>query len=292
MAGGAGAFAFPPLVLALAVLLWVAGFDIIYATQDQEFDRAAGLRSLVVKLGVPRSLRVGAGAALDVLLLPMFGWFAASRAVYFAASCSIAGALIYEHRSAAPWTWGRSTARSFRAMRSSVVFSSSRSCRPPGFRGDGGAAPASCRRVPRFFAALPSLRLKLVSLVAALVFQLFAMLPSIEAPGTFMDEGMLLIYPELFLKGAVPQRDYESSYPPGNIWLLSGAYAVLGTNIHVERSVGLVYQLALVGGFSCSFSGGIAGPPIAGSRFVFSRFLPLNIAAFAWLGGIALALWR
>ena len=51
-----GEWALAPLVLALAVLLWVAGFDIIYATQDHEFDRAEGLRSLVVQLGVPRSL--------------------------------------------------------------------------------------------------------------------------------------------------------------------------------------------------------------------------------------------
>src|SRR5204862_1720989 len=52
-----GKFALPPLVLALAVLLWVAGFDLIYATQDHEFDRSEGLHSLVVKLGIEGSLR-------------------------------------------------------------------------------------------------------------------------------------------------------------------------------------------------------------------------------------------
>ena len=40
-----GAFAFPPLVLAAAVLLWVAGFDLIYAMQDVESDRADGVYS-------------------------------------------------------------------------------------------------------------------------------------------------------------------------------------------------------------------------------------------------------
>ena len=54
--------------LGAAVLLWVAGFDIIYATQDYEFDRAEGLRSLVVKLGIARSLRLA-----QWLHLAMFG---------------------------------------------------------------------------------------------------------------------------------------------------------------------------------------------------------------------------
>ena len=51
-----GRFALPPLVLALGVLQWVAGFDLIYATQDYEFDKGTGLHSLVVKLGIPGQL--------------------------------------------------------------------------------------------------------------------------------------------------------------------------------------------------------------------------------------------
>src|SRR5207244_10795788 len=41
-----------PLVLGAGVLCWVAGFDLIYATQDYDFDRREGIRSLVVKLGI------------------------------------------------------------------------------------------------------------------------------------------------------------------------------------------------------------------------------------------------
>ena len=41
-----GAIAWPPVFLGLAVFFWVAGFDIIYACQDAEFDRATGLRSI------------------------------------------------------------------------------------------------------------------------------------------------------------------------------------------------------------------------------------------------------
>ena len=46
-----------PLVLA-AGICWVAGFDLIYATQDYDFDHREGIRSLVVNLGIARSLRL------------------------------------------------------------------------------------------------------------------------------------------------------------------------------------------------------------------------------------------
>jgi 4-hydroxybenzoate polyprenyltransferase len=97
-----GEFALPPLVLALAVLLWVAGFDIIYATQDHEFDRAEGLRSLVVQLGVARSL-VWA-QRLHWVMLAVLVWFGVSArlgAAYYGALAAIAVAIVYEHRSAA-----------------------------------------------------------------------------------------------------------------------------------------------------------------------------------------------
>lgn len=97
-----GKFAWPPLVLAFAVLLWVAGFDVIYATQDREFDRAEGLRSLVVRLGVDRALRLAQAlhwAMLAVLII--FGWVAGLGHSFHAALLLVAGALIFEHRSAA-----------------------------------------------------------------------------------------------------------------------------------------------------------------------------------------------
>lgn len=97
-----GAFALPPLVLALAVLLWVAGFDIIYATQDHEFDQAEGLRSLVVRLGVARALRWAEALHWLMLgVLVIFGWQAQLGVAFYASLILVAGALIFEHRSAA-----------------------------------------------------------------------------------------------------------------------------------------------------------------------------------------------
>src|SRR2546421_5983718 len=58
---------FEPFVLAIGVVCWVAGFDLIYATQDFEFDQLEGIHSLVVKLGIARSLRLA--QLLHILLL-------------------------------------------------------------------------------------------------------------------------------------------------------------------------------------------------------------------------------
>lgn len=93
-----GEFAFPPLVLAFAVLCWTAGFDLIYATQDVEFDRAAGLHSAVVRLGVPRTLFVAQSLhAVMWLGLAAFGFAAGLHAVYCAGLAIIFPALVYEH---------------------------------------------------------------------------------------------------------------------------------------------------------------------------------------------------
>jgi len=96
-----GEFAFPPLVLALAVLLWVAGFDIIYATLDREFDSAEGLRSMVVSLGLARSLHLAEVLHWSMLaVLIVFGLVGKLGAVYFCSLILVAGAIVFEHRSA------------------------------------------------------------------------------------------------------------------------------------------------------------------------------------------------
>ena len=90
-----------PFILALGVVCWVAGFDLIYATQDFDFDRREDIRSLVVKLGIARSLQLA--QLLHLLLLAAligFGFAAKLGPIYFLAMTLVAAALIYEHRSA------------------------------------------------------------------------------------------------------------------------------------------------------------------------------------------------
>jgi 4-hydroxybenzoate polyprenyltransferase len=96
-----GRLELPPLVLGAGVICWVAGFDLIYATQDVDFDRQEGLRSLVVKLGVTQSLRLAQWLHfLMFLALVAFGFVAKLGTIYYAAMPLVAAALFYEHRSA------------------------------------------------------------------------------------------------------------------------------------------------------------------------------------------------
>ncbi len=93
-----GSFAIPPLILALAVLLWVAGFDVIYATQDYEIDMREGLKSLVVWLGIGGGLRLA--LVLHVLAfmgLAAFGYAAGLGGIYAASLLVVVAGLAYEH---------------------------------------------------------------------------------------------------------------------------------------------------------------------------------------------------
>ncbi|HEX3724715.1 MAG TPA: UbiA-like polyprenyltransferase [Pirellulales bacterium] len=88
----------PALLLGAAVLLWVAGFDIIYACQDYDFDRAAGLHSVPVRLGVRGALLLAGACHLGMVLLlailPLFypwGW------IYDLGIAAVALLLAYEH---------------------------------------------------------------------------------------------------------------------------------------------------------------------------------------------------
>ncbi len=89
-----------PWVLGLAVLFWVAGFDILYACQDVDFDRRTKLFSLPAKLGVPASLRVAfvCHVVMVGLLLALY-WMASPLLgmIYLAGVAGVAVLLAYEH---------------------------------------------------------------------------------------------------------------------------------------------------------------------------------------------------
>ncbi len=88
----------PPIILGLAVLFWVTGFDVIYACQDVEFDRATGLHSIPQRLGVRNALRLAAVSHLVmVACLVALGWYVPLGRIYFAGVAGIAVLLVYEH---------------------------------------------------------------------------------------------------------------------------------------------------------------------------------------------------
>jgi 4-hydroxybenzoate polyprenyltransferase len=93
-----GRFEAPPVVLGLAVLFWVAGFDTIYACQDEAFDRAEGLHSLPARLGTRRALVLARlFHVIAVALLAAVYALAPLHPLYLAGVAVVAGLLIYEH---------------------------------------------------------------------------------------------------------------------------------------------------------------------------------------------------
>ena len=104
-----------------------------------------------------------------------------------------------------------------------------------------------------------------------------------------MDEGSLLVYPERMLHGDVPNRDFQTLYGPGNAVLLAAAFEVFGPSLAVERSVGALYRAAIVVALVVLISG--QGAAIATLTGVIALIFLASLLAFAWFGGLALALW-
>ncbi len=131
----------------------------------------------------------------------------------------------------------------------------------------------------------------LACLLAALGFHIAVVLPMINVPTNPMDEGMVLVYPELLSKGIIAHRDFESLYPPGNIWFLAGAYKLLGTDMYVERSVGILYQFLLLTGIFLLFRFRGNGVAVAGCILSTIVMIRLGVIALAWIGGLAWGVW-
>ena len=108
-----------------------------------------------------------------------------------------------------------------------------------------------------------------------------------ERAGPPMDEGSLLIYPELIGHGALPYRDFETFYGPANIYVLATIYSLFGTGVMVERAVGLLYQaliLSLVFALISRWSVALAACCSALAAWI---LMAAGIAAYAWFGGMA-----
>ena len=86
-----------PWLLGLAIGLWVGGFDILYACQDVEFDRAHGLNSIPVRFGVAQSLVISRVMHVaTVICMAALAWLLPLGAIYLGGVALVAALLVYE----------------------------------------------------------------------------------------------------------------------------------------------------------------------------------------------------
>jgi len=93
----------PAWILFLAVTLWIAGFDLIYACQDIDFDQHERLHAVPARFGVAAGLRLSAVFhALTTLLLLTLGWASGLGPIYTAGALAGSAMLVYEHAIVTP----------------------------------------------------------------------------------------------------------------------------------------------------------------------------------------------
>lgn len=86
-----------PWLLGIAIGTWVAGFDVLYACQDLDFDRRERLRSIPVRFGLARAIGISRGLhVLTILALATVGYLAGLGPVYAAGVALVAALLVYE----------------------------------------------------------------------------------------------------------------------------------------------------------------------------------------------------
>jgi len=98
-----GQFDWPPVLLSVSVMFWVAGFDLIYALQDIEFDRKAKLFSVPSRWGIGPALRISSlFHAITVILLIATAFLSGLGWLAFVGIAIVSGILFWEHRLVTP----------------------------------------------------------------------------------------------------------------------------------------------------------------------------------------------
>lgn len=98
-----GAFALPVYVLWFALTVWIAGFDLIYACQDVEFDRGHRLHSVPARFGIPAALATARVChVLTIAAFALLGWMMGLGWLYWLGVAVVARLLVYEHSLVSP----------------------------------------------------------------------------------------------------------------------------------------------------------------------------------------------
>jgi len=93
-----GQFDWEPIILGIGVLTWVSGFDIIYALQDEAFDKAHALNSIPAWLGKKRALRVSEGLhVITASMIVIFGLMIHEGWLYWLGALGFVSLLAYQH---------------------------------------------------------------------------------------------------------------------------------------------------------------------------------------------------
>jgi 4-hydroxybenzoate polyprenyltransferase len=98
-----GRFDPPAFVLWFALTVWIAGFDLIYACQDVDFDRRAGLHSFPARFGITAALQAAKVChVLAVIAFGALGWMMGLGSFYWAGIVVVAALFVYEHSLVSP----------------------------------------------------------------------------------------------------------------------------------------------------------------------------------------------
>ncbi len=93
----------PVYVLWFALTVWIAGFDLIYACQDVDFDRSRGLHSMPARFGIPAALTTARIChVLTIAAFALLGWTMGLGLLYWLGVMVVAGLLVYEHSLVSP----------------------------------------------------------------------------------------------------------------------------------------------------------------------------------------------
>jgi hypothetical protein len=113
-----------------------------------------------------------------------------------------------------------------------------------------------------------------------------------KATGSSMEEGFMLVFPNLVQQGWIANEDFLHLYGPTSLDVLAVWYRIFGDSLEAERTFGLLQNLAIVAALYTV--GRVAGHVAAvGAALVAAMFVmtPIGLTALAWHGGVALALW-
>ncbi|WP_040492991.1 hypothetical protein [Ilumatobacter nonamiensis] len=131
-----------------------------------------------------------------------------------------------------------------------------------------------------------------VAVVALLGFAMLPVRGLFRAPGSSMEEGFMLVFPRLVQQGRVPNVDFLHLYGPGSLDALAAWYWIFGYTLEAERAFGLLQNLAIIFAlYALTRPWGRIAAVGAGVIASLLTMTPIGLAALAWHGAVALALW-